>query len=288
VEEQRRRRRRSYRRQAALPPRAFVVPSACAAVANRVSPQWRWGDSNDNRGACALVSVGARIGRPALVVRHDNPDVSEDQPTGDFRRLMQAELGELDTRFAPNELAFLALTSKVEFPIRDRLAFTLSWRLKDSFLVAREWKSVDLAVLSPDAPHSPRMLIEVKSWYAFDLVGRSVVRVVQMARKDRAKLLGLPGLPSAAQLFVLVLATHPLSVVTPDLAQVAKYSAGISAAITRLRSADEVGRRASDTLAPGLSELGAIHAGTLEGGEAYGVPIQIRYWLVGPIDHSQT
>jgi hypothetical protein len=201
---------------------------------------------------------------------------------------MQAELGELAARFAPNELAFLALTSKVELPIRDRLAFALSRRLKDSFLVAREWRSVDLAVLSRDVPQSPRMLLEVKSWYTFDLVGRSVVRVVQMARKDRAKLLGLPGLPSAAQLFVLVLATHPLSVIGPDLAQVAKYSAGISAGITRFGSADEVGRRGSDNLAPELSELGALHAGMLEAGEAYGVPIQIRYWLAGPIDHSQT
>jgi hypothetical protein len=108
-----------------------------------------------------------------------------------------------------------------------------------------------------------------------------------MARKDRAKLLGLRGLPSAAHLFILVLATHPLSVISPDLAQVAKYWAGISGAFTRLRSADEVARRAGDNLAPELVELGPAHAGTIEAGEAYGVPIQVRYWLVGPIDHGQ-
>ena len=198
--------------------------------------------------------------------------------------------GALDTHFAPNELGFLALTSKVERPICDRLAFSLSTRVKDSCLVAREWSPsrVDLAVLFREAPHSPRMLLEVKAWYTFNLVGRTVDRVVGDAKDDRTKLLGLAGLPSAAQLFVLVVATHPLSVIGPDLAQVAKYWPAPSRAITRMGSANEVGRRANDNLAPKLRELGAVHAGTIEAGEAYGVPLQLRYWLVGPIDRTQS
>jgi hypothetical protein len=209
--------------------------------------------------------------------------VSGHQPTGDLPLVLRAELGELDTRFAPDELAFLALTSKVERPICDRLAFSLSRRLKESFLVAREWSpsAVDLAVLSREAAQSPRVLLELKSWYTFDLVGRTVDRVVGDASKDRTKLLGLAGLPSSAQLFVLVLATHPLAVIGPDLAQVAKYWPAPSRAITRLGSADEVARRASDNLAPKLLELGAVHAGTIEAGEAYGVHFRSDTgWLV--------
>jgi hypothetical protein len=39
--------------------------------------------------------------------------------------------------FAPNELAYLALTSKVELPIRDRLAWSLHTALPGK-IVARE------------------------------------------------------------------------------------------------------------------------------------------------------
>lgn len=50
--------------------------------------------------------------------------------------------------FALNELAHLALTSKAEGPIRDRLAFALRSQLAgDGLVVAREWRRIDIAVL---------------------------------------------------------------------------------------------------------------------------------------------
>ena len=51
--------------------------------------------------------------------------------------------------FAAGELAYLALTSKVELPIRDRLAWCLHTSLPNR-VVAREWKRCDLAVLDDD------------------------------------------------------------------------------------------------------------------------------------------
>ncbi len=76
----------------------------------------------------------------------------------------------MDARFGADELAFLALTSKVELPVRDRLAYALFERLPDR-LVAREWKRVDLAVLARRPTPFPVMLLEAKALYTFDLVG---------------------------------------------------------------------------------------------------------------------
>src|SRR5215218_1528708 len=88
----------------------------------------------------------------------------------DFGTVLRSELSTIDRRFDVDELAFLALTSKMELPLRDRLAYVLFRRLPQ-FLVAREWRRVDLAVLAPGDPPVPKMLLEAKALYTFDLVG---------------------------------------------------------------------------------------------------------------------
>jgi hypothetical protein len=53
-------------------------------------------------------------------------------------------LEDAGTSFERGELAYLVVTSKVEFPVRDRFAWELHRRLEDrSHLVAREWKRAD-------------------------------------------------------------------------------------------------------------------------------------------------
>jgi hypothetical protein len=53
----------------------------------------------------------------------------------------------------PDELAYLALTSKPEFQIRDRLAYRLHHQLDEmNRRVAREWHRVDLALLDQEKP----------------------------------------------------------------------------------------------------------------------------------------
>ncbi|WP_431993677.1 hypothetical protein [Streptomyces albogriseolus] len=77
------------------------------------------------------------------------------------------------TSYAPGELAYLALTSKPELTVRDRLAWTLQTRLAGA-VVAREWRNtagwIDLAVLDM-AGHSPQALLELKAAYTFDFGG---------------------------------------------------------------------------------------------------------------------
>lgn len=206
----------------------------------------------------------------------------------DFAALLRRKLSDVEGQFREDELAFLALTSKVELPIRDRLAYALFEELPPDFLVAREWKRVDLAVLSREANPVPRMLLEAKALYTFDLVGDDawIVRYPEKVERDLEKLRAIEGLPSAAQLFALVLATHPTTLIDRELKQVAKYWPGISKAVRELRHPDAVEEEAKLNLESRLRRLGPTYPGKMRAGEAYGVPVDVHYWLVGPIDHG--
>src|SRR5438105_184489 len=75
-----------------------------------------------------------------------------------------AGLRDAAASFDPGELAYLALTSKVEHAVRDRLAWALS---KRGHCVAREWRRTDLAVL--DEAGDPRAALEAKATYTHDV-----------------------------------------------------------------------------------------------------------------------
>lgn len=68
--------------------------------------------------------------------------------------------------FQTNELAYLSLTTKIELPFRDRLAYSLFKELDaKNIIVSREWKRTDLALLQNGLPS---VLIELKAMYSFD------------------------------------------------------------------------------------------------------------------------
>jgi hypothetical protein len=68
-----------------------------------------------------------------------------------------------EVAFEPDELAYLALTSKPELQVRDRF----TWRLLRSAHVAgREWKRADLVLLNED--YEPRVFLEAKAAYTAD------------------------------------------------------------------------------------------------------------------------
>lgn len=63
-----------------------------------------------------------------------------------IEQTLLSSLNHVIERFEKNELAYLALTSKIEFPIRDKWAFLLHEKLSPTgIIVAREWKWIDLA-----------------------------------------------------------------------------------------------------------------------------------------------
>lgn len=203
------------------------------------------------------------------------------EPAPDFETILREELGRIERLFAADELAFLALTSKVELPVRDRLAYALYQRLPRS-LVAREWKRVDLAVLAEDGK-TPQMLLEAKALFTFDLIGDEVWvdRYPMLVRKDVAALRARSDLTEHTQLFALVLATHPLTPAGPHLREVAKYSRGVAKAIGALGTADAVFEQADAAVraaVPDASEI--VDNGRIPGGSAYGVQVDVPYWLI--------
>jgi hypothetical protein len=199
----------------------------------------------------------------------------------DFVPVLHEEIERLPELFEVGELAYLALTSKVELPIRDRLAFALYKRL-DQRLVAREWKRVDLAVLAPDGS-TPELLLEAKALYTFDLIGEAVWvdRYPKKVREDIAALRNRSDLVEWTQLFALVLATHPLSQAGPELRHVAKYSRGVGKAIEALGDAEGVLRGADAAIRAGLPEASdVVCTGEIPAGSAYGIEIAVPYWLI--------
>lgn len=87
-----------------------------------------------------------------------------------FKLDIEEIISNITSKFQDNELAYLSLTSKIELPLRDKIAFELHKKYADTYLICREWKSrennsfnrIDLAII--DKKNSkPVCLIEFKA-----------------------------------------------------------------------------------------------------------------------------
>jgi hypothetical protein len=122
-----------------------------------------------------------------------------------------------------DELAYLALTGKIEGRVRDRLAWRLHQSLTDGYQFAREWRRVDLAVLSGG---HPRLLVELKAFCGFNIIGKknAPAEYLEALRRDLAKVAGL----HVDGLFMAVIADTTLTGPVPDrLVGTVKYLADI-------------------------------------------------------------
>ena len=190
-------------------------------------------------------------------------------------------LGGLQDGFQPNELAYLALTQKVEHTIRDALAFSLYRELGDTRgFVCREWTRFDLAVASRGLPS---LLLEAKAVYTFDIckpgaqhdypaaIEADIAKAIACLRTygERAR---------QSEAFALLLATHPYGAPDNRYNDTVKYLSGVRSGVIRGVTVEdahrEVIRRMSN---PPIAAHGVI-----EGGEAFGVKVGVAYWLLGP------
>lgn len=203
-------------------------------------------------------------------------------PGSALRDSLCDELGKIGRSFRPGELAYLALTSKPEFAVRDRLAFALHRRMWPKAVVSREWRRTDLAVLSADVPPRPLALIEAKASYTFDAAIQNPPGgwIGQVVKADLAKASALA--VKGTEVYALVIVTHPRSAPDRSLRGVAKYLSGVRRAIAIAGSAEEVRVRALQNLEAALGALGPTTSGTITGGSAFGVDVLIDWWLVGP------
>ncbi|MFD7431204.1 hypothetical protein ACFV6Z_29755 [Streptomyces sp. NPDC059818] len=200
-------------------------------------------------------------------------------------QLLERALKRACSSFAPDELAYLALTSKPEHPIRDRLAWVLHTSLP-GHITAREWSPygaqgrTDLAVLN-ETTHEPLALVEMKAAYTFDFARKEQATVGKYSRymaDDLAKATTVGA--GKARVYGLMLLTHPSSV-PRQRTQVVKYGLEIARSLTH-RSADDLSRAARENARLTLQVHGKVNDGTICAGTAFGIDVDINYLLVSP------
>ena len=195
-------------------------------------------------------------------------------------------LNHLDKEFARNELAYLALTSKVEKQIIDRLAFSLhrdfgchgNISVAREFTVPREIQRVDLAITHGRAP---RLLLEAKAMQSFN------VNLPKRSRKYRARIeedikklkkYSPVTSPTSLDKVVLHLTTH--TSVSPDTKWngIVKYSSRIRN--HRPKNIGEMKEKLNEQLPKNKFPIRA--SGEIPGGCAFNVNVIIHFRLFGP------
>lgn len=207
-------------------------------------------------------------------------------------RELKSRLKGLGRAFAKDELAYLALTARVEAPIRDRLAVCLQRRLPSRFCVAREYpKRTDLAILeSTDGEGAlprlqPIVLIELKAMYSYDVLYTTCPTTGfdrhylpnLTADLRKAQLLANAG----ASVYGLLLATHPDQGIPAEFTSVVKNYSPITRAYShRNYTAASLWKTLHEYVGPRISTLGTVTAGSWDAGSAFGVHCRMAYWLV--------
>jgi hypothetical protein len=187
-------------------------------------------------------------------------------------------LDNLSNSFEKNELAYLAITSKIELPIRDKWAYKLHQLLLSNYDVAREWKRTDLAIIKQQAPI---VLIELKAMYTFDPVFKpeGINGYVEAMQNDaiKAKLLA----DSNTLIYTVLLATHPKKAFPITLDKVVKYLPSINKCLkTNDQYEGKIKMRAENIVADNLKHKNIVAKGVITGGEAFDTEVEVLYWIV--------
>ena len=195
-----------------------------------------------------------------------------------------------------DEFAYLALTSKPEFVVRDQVAAYLHRHLPASYGVAREWRPPgkskkgdpswrsDLAILnvSPD-PATPAVLLEVKSCYSFDAVkGEAARERFPAAAVTNDVLKSYEYADPETIVMALLIVVHPRAPVPESHFQVVKFATTINSKLAK-HGEQPLAAAAHEFLDARLSKIAPVFSsGLLSSGRTFGIPTDTHYWLLGP------
>lgn len=182
------------------------------------------------------------------------------------------------------ELAHLAATSKVEHCVRDRMAWWLTRALSDDpVFVVREWRRVDLAVVGDGDPVTPRLLIEGKALYHFDIQDDGAERYASLVRRD---LTTRRDKWPTAKVVAVVLSTHIGSDIPPRLVHggIVGYARQANQLLRAFDGDADAAReamlgRATQTFSTLGRTIGPLTVAT---GTAWGVDIAVDGWVIEP------
>lgn len=187
--------------------------------------------------------------------------------------------------FAPEELAHLALTGKVELAVRDRMVWWLARNLDTPGLMAvREWSRVDLAVVDSHDPAAPVLAVEGKAFYHFDAASRS--GLAAYTGKVRRDLVSLARWPRARGAVVL-LSTHINDPVDRTIAdRIVKYASGTNRLLAAHGGDGAAARaQAEASVAAAFGLMGRVHGPLVVGeGSPWGMGVAVVGWVVQPED----
>lgn len=199
--------------------------------------------------------------------------------TQHFRAQVQKCLDDLPSSFHRGELAYLSLTAKSEQHLRDHLAFSLQRKLK-GYLVCREWRRHDLAILSKESD-VPEAVIEAKVMYTFDaLTGSRRNHLEKLLEGDIGKLNEkCPG----SERMILLFLTHPQTSVPEEMREAIKFARGINGTYRRDGGAGRVLRMARQRVQAFWKrpDVKWVRDGTYAPGGYQGVGVLIPFWLAG-------
>ena len=208
----------------------------------------------------------------------------------ELAKLLIASIEAAGESFVSGELAFLALTSKVERPLLDRVSFQLHRVLEsEGLVVAREYRiaagvRADAAVLKNGELLAA---LEAKAMYTADCTRRGGFdrQYPDLLNADLHRY----GTLRAGELRVysLLLGTHLLSAPPRTLSRVIKYPTMIGQAFKAHNDAKGIRTVAEKNLASFIRSEVRIADGTIEAGMAFGVEVDVMWWLYGPFGGSQ-
>lgn len=198
-------------------------------------------------------------------------------------RDLKDTLENLGSYFHLNELAYLALTQKVEHAVRDRLAYALFrlWETDPSILVCREWCRCDLAVLQTSNKRTlPKLLIEAKAVGSADIIKTGARwNFPECIEKDLWKLHELAikkgdiNIPPFS--FALVIVTHPHGPAAVAFSPAIKYYKLSSRWAKLSHDFAKIDSRLDEF----MGRLEKIYSCVLDAGKAFGTDVSIILWL---------
>ncbi|MBN8856561.1 MAG: hypothetical protein BGO55_24080 [Sphingobacteriales bacterium 50-39] len=189
-----------------------------------------------------------------------------------YRDILEEEMKKIGKCFAEDELAYLALTSKVEFPIRDKLAYNLYKRFYEKdIIVSREWRRSDLVLL---AGGEPAFICELKAAYTFDIFNYH--DYLGLIEKDITKAKSIS--TSKTEIASLFLTTHVHQIVNNKFKRVIKYDGGINNALKKFDTQLKMIEAAMKIMKDGFSHF-YMKEGKIECGRAFEYDVEIYYWI---------